>query len=292
MSLLIAAILWWKFVVACTNSNASQDNVSPIIAIGDIHADLSSAKKVFALAKVTDQEGNWILKNAIVVQTGDLTDRGPDGEPLLEWIRQLEDAAPKFNSQFIVLLGNHESMNLMGDWRYVSQGDVDGFGGMAKRQEAFSIVDNGEWAEWLLKHNSVVQIQGNIFVHGGVSELFNRPATDLSKETIEALLGQGDRKILGETGPLWYRGYWQNEESKACVEAQKVLTKLGAKRMIMGHTTQRDGKIRTRCDGQLIAIDTGISRHYGEHTAALEIIGDQIYAVYPSERALIVGNEQ
>lgn len=292
MSLFIGAILWLENFFACTYSNAAQNHVPPIIAIGDIHADLSSAKKAFALAKVTDDQGNWILKNGIVVQTGDLTDRGPDGEPLLEWIRKLEEEAPKFNSQFVVLLGNHESMNLMGDWRYVSQEDVNSFGGMAQRQEAFSIVDQGEWAEWLLKHNSVVQIQDNIFVHGGVSELFNRPAPDLSQETIQALLGRGDRQILGDTGPLWYRGYWLNDESVACMEAQKVLVKLGAKRMIMGHTTQRDGKIRTRCDGRLIAIDTGISRHYGEHTSALEIIGDQIYALYPSERVLIVGNEE
>src|SRR6056300_1314193 len=88
----------------------------PIYAVGDLHADLSSAQKAFQMAGIVDSSGHWVLSDAIVVQTGDLTDRGPDGEPLLRWMRQLEQEALTQNSQFIILLGNHETMNLQGDW--------------------------------------------------------------------------------------------------------------------------------------------------------------------------------
>lgn len=50
--------------------------------------------------------------------------------------------------------------------------------------------------------------------------------------------------------------------------------------MVMGHTVQRDGQIRTRCNGKAVLIDIGISWVYGGHVGALEIIGDQVNAIY------------
>ena len=88
---------------------------------------------------------------------------------------------------------------------------------------------------------------------------------------------------MSEKGPLWYRGYLEtNRVSWYCEEAQFVLKQLGAKRMVMGHTTQRDGQIHSRCNGTLFAIDTGISRHYGEHPSALRLKGDTVEALYES----------
>ena len=261
-------------------AQATPSTSKTIIAVGDLHADLSSAKKAFSIAGITDSTGTWILKDAIVVQTGDLTDRGPDGQPLLEWVRDLETQARTHNSQFIVLLGNHEVMNLQGDWRYVSQADIQSFGGLEQRKQAFTV--GGEWSEWLKTKDAVLQIGDTIFVHGGVSRHFVKPAETLSKEVRLAMLGLGDRSILGENGPLWYRGYWRQTEAMGCEEAQFVLGTLGAKRMVMGHTTQRDGQIHSRCDGTLYAIDTGISRHYGEYPSALRLTGSKVEALYES----------
>ena len=56
------------------------DNIEhkKIVAIGDIHADATAAIEIFRLAGITDEQGNWAAKDLIVVQTGDITDRGPD----------------------------------------------------------------------------------------------------------------------------------------------------------------------------------------------------------------------
>ncbi len=258
-----------------------------IVAVGDLHADLGSAKKAFATAGITNAEGDWILKDAIVVQTGDLTDRGPDGKPLLDWVQTLERQAVEHNSQFVVLLGNHEVMNLQGDWRYVSRADVLSFGGVEARKNAFSIQEKGAIATWLQGKDAVVQIGDTVFVHGGVSKDFARPATTLSNEVRMAMLGLGDSRVLGENGPLWYRGYWRQTEEQACQEAQFVLSTMGATRMVMGHTTQRDGQIRARCNGTLFAIDTGISQHYGQNPAALRISGSTVEALYPTGAVLL-----
>lgn len=272
--------LYWLLAFCC--SSIAMAKPKPIYAVGDLHADLSSAQKTFQMAGIVDQSGHWILSDSIVVQTGDLTDRGPDGEPLLEWMRQLEAEASQFNSQFIILMGNHEAMNLQGDWRYVSQADIASFGGLEPRKQAFSLSQKGKWATWLIDKQAVVQIDGTVFVHGGVSKHYARPAESLSTDVKMALLGLGPREILGELGPLWYRGYWQQSEVEACLESAYVLKELGAKRLVMGHTTQRDGRVHSRCNHTLFAIDTGISRHYGEHPAALRIENDVVFAIYPS----------
>ena len=133
---------------------------------------------------------------------------------------------------------------------------------------------------WLQSKDAVVQIGDTVFVHGGVSKDYARSATTLSNEVRMALLGLGNHTILGESGPLWYRGYWRQTEEQACQEAQFVLSTMGAKRMVMGHTTQRDGQVRARCNGTLFAIDRGISEHYGENTAALRISGSKVEALY------------
>ena len=59
-----------------------------------------------------------------------------------------------------------------------------------------------------------------------------------------------------------------------------ALTALGARRMVIGHTTQESGQIAVRCGGALLGIDTGISAHYGGHHAAVELTGDDARAIY------------
>jgi hypothetical protein len=54
--------------------------------------------------------------------------------------------------------------------------------------------------------------------------------------------------------------------------------------MVMGHTTQKDGRIGMRFGGQALFIDTGMSTGYGRHLAALEIRGDRLTAIYPEGR--------
>ena len=51
--------------------------------------------------------------------------------------------------------------------------------------------------------------------------------------------------------------------------------------MVIGHTPQFNGRILPRCDNMVFVIDVGISEYYGSHRAALEIIGDQVNAIYP-----------
>lgn len=88
---------------------------------------------------------------------------------------------------------------------------------------------------------------------------------------------------------MWYRGYALDDEADGiCEQAESVLKKLNATRMVVGHTPHFKG-ILSRCRSKVIIIDTcvsyarrsasglnrcssGISSAYGGVLSALEIV--------------------
>ena len=75
---------------------------------------------------LVDDNGRWIGGDTVLVQTGDVVDRGPDSLKIIQDLMRLQREAPRAHGQVIALVGNHEAMNLTGDLRYVSAGDYAG----------------------------------------------------------------------------------------------------------------------------------------------------------------------
>ncbi len=272
-------MLWTIVAFACS---AAPLPPRPIIAVGDLHADLPAALAVLQLAGAVDAAGHWAAGRAVLVQTGDTTDRGPDSREVIELLMRLEEEAAAAGGQVIALMGNHEAMNLTGDWRYVSPDDIADFGSAQARREA--LAPTARLGAWLLARDVAVQVDETVFVHGGITAaLAPEGVAALSAKTRAALAGQGSPEILGAEGPMWYRGYLLAPEPIACAELQQALTALGARRMVVGHTTQRTGKVAARCGGMLLGIDTGISSYYGSHAAAVRITAGDAVAIYPDE---------
>jgi fructose-1,6-bisphosphatase len=92
--------------------------------------------------------------------------------------------------------------------------------------------------------------------------------------------------LFGGDGPLWYRGYAEDDEKVVCPLLDRALKYLNATRMVVGHTPQLSGKVLRRCQGKVYVIDVGISRVYGGHSAALEIIGDTVTGLYPRNKRI------
>lgn len=263
---------------------APQPEPQRIVAIGDLHADLDNALGALRLAGLVDEAGHWAAGETVFVQTGDLTDRGPDSKEVIELMMRLEQEAETAGGKVVSLLGNHEVMNMMGDWRYVSKEDLADFEGKKSvRQKAFS--RQGELGTWLRERDAAAKVGSTVFVHGGVSRTWAKVDLELINRQVRAAIHKtGPPTVLDARGPLWYRDYLQKEEVVACPDLDKALTALGAKRMVVGHTTQRTGKVASRCGGRLLGIDTGIADHYGAHLSAVEILAGDARAIYPSGR--------
>ena len=93
---------------------------SRIVAIGDIHGDSEGLASILQQTGITDANGRWTGGTTTLVQTGDMTDRGTGVRAVLDLLMNLEPQANAAGGRVIVLLGNHELMNLAGDFRDVT----------------------------------------------------------------------------------------------------------------------------------------------------------------------------
>lgn len=74
----------------------------------DLHGDLAHASRVLRAASLIDHRGMWIGKDATLVQTGDIVDRGKDTIVLYRLMDSLRTQARLAGGEVISLLGNHE----------------------------------------------------------------------------------------------------------------------------------------------------------------------------------------
>lgn len=79
-----------------------------IFAVGDCHGDLGATLKILEMAGIVDEHRNWAANNSILVQTGDIVDRGPDTIALYKLFQSLTQQAEAQNGKVVSLLGNHE----------------------------------------------------------------------------------------------------------------------------------------------------------------------------------------
>ncbi len=251
-----------------------------VVAVGDLHGDLDNALAVLQVAGVVDEQGRWSGGKATLVQTGDVTDRGPDSKELIELFARLEVEAAAIGGRVVALNGNHEIMNLMGDLRYVDPGDTAKFASPEARAHAFSA--NGALGQRLRELGVVAQVGDTVFTHGGVTPQYATLGIDqINALAAASVAGEVPASALGPQSPIWYRGYVQDPEAQACANLDTALSQLGAKRMVVGHTTQRTGRVLSRCGGKLLVIDIGVADHYGGNLGAIELVDGDARALYP-----------
>jgi hypothetical protein len=262
-----------------------------LVAIGDLHGDLDATRRALKLAGAIDDADKWIGGELVVVQTGDDIDRGDDDRAILDLFDRLRDEAKAKGGMFLVLNGNHELMNVSLDFRYVTPGSKRAFDDLAtprrpevpavpedERGRANAFAPAGPYAKRLAERPLVAIVGDSVFVHGGVLMKHVSYGLDRMDGEVRAWLrgdGSPPAAVLSDDGPVWTRLYSAQPGKRECDELSRVLARLGAKRMVMGHTPQRPD-ITSACESQAWRIDTGMSKHYGGRVEALEIVGDTV----------------
>jgi len=242
-----------------------------LVAIGDLHGDLAGARAALRAAGAIDDGDHWIGGDLVIVQTGDVLDRGDDESAILELLERLDRDARQAGGAVIQLLGNHELMNPAGDFRYVTPGGMRDFGG----DRTHALAPGGAWAKRLATHNVVAIVGGNVFSHAGVLANWVTHVDELNLATRCWLDGQaGDAHqpppaLAADDSPVWTRDYGIPERVD-CAALKQVLDKLGGNRMIVGHTVQEKG-ITSACDGALWRIDVGLAKLYNGPIEVLEL---------------------
>ena len=106
-SLALAILALWLV------SAVSTAETPRVVAVGDIHGSLDSLVRILRSAGLIDGDDQWVGGDAVLVQTGDLVDRGAQVRDVLDLMMRLETQAAAAGGQVVALLGNHEVNNLV-----------------------------------------------------------------------------------------------------------------------------------------------------------------------------------
>jgi hypothetical protein len=275
--------------------------VEKLYAIGDIHGDLNAFIISLKKAGLIDNNFNWCGGKAHVVQVGDILDRkvrdveysDEDSEIIIiSLICKLQLEAYVSGGGFHPIIGNHELMNILGMFDYVSPLGIKHFKNIEGRKNYFKI--GNIFCRYLAcGWNPIVKIGNFIFCHGGISkdiaqkydiEHINYIMRDtLFGNTYHLTQPYFTELFLNDNSILWNRIYSVDLPKYMMKHynnsLNKVLELYDAKYLVVGHTPQQDG-IEAKFGGKVICIDTGMSEAFGkkinknERIHYLEIIMD------------------
>jgi hypothetical protein len=287
-------------LLAATRAAAAEDDaigkVERVVAVGDVHGDYEQLVTVLRDALLVDADLAWSGGRAHLVQTGDRIDRGPDSRKVMDLLMRLEKEARKAGGAVHALIGNHEAMNVLGDFRYVTPQEFAAFAtpdsktqpghppGYLEYKRAFA--PKGEYGSWIVRQNAILKIGDTLFLHGGLSPKYGDfSLADINDRVRQELRDNDPQAALmsrDPDGPLWFRGLAQGDPSLAR-SLEEVLRRNGCKRMVVGHTPT-EGLVLPRYGGRLIQIDVGLAKVFGGPPAALLLENGQAFALHRGRR--------
>ena len=179
--------------------------VERVVAVGDVHGAYDELVTILEESGLIDEEMQWTGGRTHLVMLGDIADRGPRPRDCYDLVMRLQEEAASAGGRLHFLLGNHEIMNLVGDLRYVSEEDFASYAGREdeaerkreiRRQKRYAIANNrdprqggarirtsfpegyfarhhafsptGRYGRWLLDQLVLIEINGIVYIHGGL----------------------------------------------------------------------------------------------------------------------------
>lgn len=261
------------------NEQCEYTQPKKMFIISDIEGNFRSFHKLLMKAKVIDKYFHWIFKDNHLVIVGDCFDRGEEVTECLWLIYSLEEKAKKDKGHVHFILGNHEIMNMNGDWRYVHPKYAQRTNGSATALYG----GNNELWRWLRTKNIIEKIGDILFVHAGVAiELvqqklsvneindiarpyYTKAGETFTDPTLSLLYGS-------DTSPFWYRGYYLGTASEEQIDA--TLNHFKVKTIVTGHTIV--SRVDSFYNGKVINVNTN---HVSGNSEGLLISRNKFYRV-------------
>ena len=167
--------------------------------------------------------------------------------------------------------------------------------GWVEMQMAFG--PKGEYGRWLRERDTMVKINGVVFLHGGISPSVAAMGCAAVNATVRSELAGPLTSLNAQTlatredGPLWYRGLALENELAFDPKMDAILLALDARAIVVGHTPTEDGRLRSRFGGRLVQLDTGMlgGTFFPQGRAsAVEIVDGQFTAIYEDKREALI----
>ena len=247
--------------------------VEKIVVIGDIHADYETLILILKKAGIINDKLEWIGGKTYLVMIGDLVDgkaridnwKGDSDLKVINFLGKLIKKAKDNEGNVIILLGNHEFMNIRGNFSYSGEHGIKEMGGELKRLKYF----NNQFRAFAMKCFLTVNIGGWVFCHAGIppeiSKKYQIPKLNsMLQKFLSNEMNLHEENIFfdiisGENGILTTREFGTNNVN--CKRLLSSLENLKSKYMVIGHTVQE--KVNGVCNKKLWRVDVGLSRAFG-----------------------------
>jgi hypothetical protein len=249
-----------------------------VIVIGDVHGDVKRFKNILIDAKVINKNVEWIANppNTIVVQLGDQVDSLNRDQSINDWemlndtemihfTNFLNNIAITKGGKLISLIGNHELMNVIGNYSYVSPKSLEN---VQTRQNLYK--PGGSLSPILGKRPIIVKIGELLFCHAGLKKShvdilnkYNKNVSYLNVVWRDFMMTQKvniDDKQIFDDIILGYEGILWNRELDTPEQTAEVFKQLGCVFMFIGHNTVDRIKL---LNNLIWYVDTGLSRAFG-----------------------------
>ena len=270
-----------------------------VVVIGDIHGDLQRLVKCLYASKLINTKLEWVAEPAdtVLVQLGDQVDSlnrttGQSWEKMVDlevvkFMEAVRKAAEKKGGKVVSILGNHEIMNVFGNFMYVSPPSMEKSGGENGRRQIFR--PGSELCKKILSKRPVVCKVGSlVFCHGGLlpQHLYAVQGNIkfLNEVVQKMLLGEHLHPLESDilsvvindaNGIIWSRFYHESSEEMVRETLESLHGIMGTTALVLGHTPQQ--RIMSRANGAVWFADVGISRSFGtQEYQLLEIWHDGV----------------
>ncbi len=238
---------------------------NPVFVVADTHGEFEILAEMLQKHGVLDEKLRWKFGRGHLVVLGDVFDRGPNQTEILWLLYELEAQARDAGGGAHLLLGNHESMVMRGDVRYLNPKYRETARTLGTDYPKLFGADS-VLGQWLRAQRVALRVNDVLLVHGGISRALidqGFSLAEMNRLTRAALdnriEGEKDLEradfLLGSLGPLWYRGYFTPPSDlmgASGIDVDLTLKHFGARRIVVGHTTVPT--VTSLYEGRVIAV--------------------------------------
>jgi hypothetical protein len=265
---------------------------SPLFVVADTHGEFEILVELLQKHGVINRALQWSFGSGHMAVLGDVFDRGPNQTEILWLLYELERQATAAGGGLHFVLGNHETLALLGARQYLNPKYRASAQALGVATYALLWDEHTLLGRWLRTKPSVQKIGGYLCLHGGLSaEIVNRGYTlaamnqsvrdmltytpaytgpndryapdDLRVLANNPAATQADRDtavflVMHPLGPLWYRGYFPQAARDSGFpgatdeDVSRVLEHFGARAIFVGHTMVPT--VTPLYDGRVIAV--------------------------------------
>lgn len=280
------------------SDGATKQNFRHIYAMGDVHGDLLSLMSAMFLAKLINADGEWIAKQTLFLQLGDLLDRQRPGlsrarhssfNPreeidIIQYLYFIDREARKYGSRVVSITGNHDLWPIEGPAMSVRKGYVgyplQVYGSMRKRDQYWRSAGMRNYMAWY--RPPVMKVNNWLAMHGGISPTnLHRCMKQLmengnDQNPIEWISNEWEKGMLNpnQNFPSFvldamYNRYWatnpNEQDQEECSEhMMTMLRHFGIPKdggLFMGHTPMFISKCGQRDSSEFHGVEVVCNRH-------------------------------